>query len=105
MAKPETKSLLEIRGGGIDPKLLTNTLTYAGLAQGFVSLEAPEVNIDMYGGKDKSPLSIYFTRLAGAGVLSIGVIAFCLFTMDQDPMKAIGWGVPWCGPWRKPAHC
>lgn len=51
VALKSTKTLLEIRGGAIDQKkLFTTAVTASGLAQGFMSFEAPEATIDMYGG-------------------------------------------------------
>ena len=76
-------------------------MTVAGLGQGFMSSQAPALTKEVYGkSEDKTPYSLYLTRLSGTAVLSMGVMAFSLFVMNQDPKKAIGWGsVPWL--WEK----
>ena len=88
-----TCALLEMRGGAgpIDPTLLIDVMTVAGLGQGFLSLEAPEPSLDLYCAKDKSLYSQACMRLTGAGVLSVGVLALCLFRFGTSVPQAIGW--------------
>lgn len=92
---PTTASSLAIRGGGLlEPKFFTNAMTAASLGQGLLSFAAPEVSMDAYGASDEEKADVYsryMTQTSGAAILSIGVLAFCIFTLDVEPIKAIGW--------------
>ena len=88
-----TKTLLELRGGAINTKALTNVLTANAIAQGFVQMEAPQVAVESYGFKDTSKYTLLLSQQIGAGILSVGVLALCLFTMKMDAIKAIGWSL------------
>lgn len=91
---PTTKSSLAIRGGSLDPKFFTDAMTIASLGHGFLSMEAPEVSMDMYGADEDQKADLYSkytTQISGTAILSIGVLALCMFTLDVDLIKAIGW--------------
>ncbi|KAL7529101.1 hypothetical protein ACHAXR_005780 [Thalassiosira sp. AJA248-18] len=77
----------------IDPKTLTDVLTAAALAQGFLAMEAPELNLWLYGTKDKSLYTQAFSKYVGAAILSYGVISLCIFTLGLEVNTAIGWSL------------
>ncbi|KAL7461218.1 hypothetical protein ACHAXS_001641 [Conticribra weissflogii] len=85
------KQILHVRGGAMEPKLMTDTMTVAAICQGLIAMEAPEVNLKIYGTKDDSFETQDMSRVMGAGILCIGIMAFCLFTQNMEVTDAIGW--------------
>ena len=51
--------------GDIDPNAMTTAMTMSAIAQGFVALEAPELNLRLYGTKEKSLYTQTFCRYHG----------------------------------------
>jgi hypothetical protein len=68
-------------------------MTVVTIGQGFLAMEAPEPCLELYGTNDKSLGTQFCSRIMGASILSIGVTALCLFTMNLDAKKAIGWSL------------
>lgn len=85
------KQVLLLRGGAIDPKVMTDTMTVAAIGQGLLAMEAPEVNLKIYGTEDDSLKTQAMSSVMGAGILCIGIMAFCLFTQNMEVTDVIGW--------------
>lgn len=84
--------------GHKDPKTLADAMAVAAIAQGFLALEAPELNLRLYGTKDQSLYTQAFSRYLGASILSIGIISLCMFTIGLEVKLALGWSlVVWTG--------
>lgn len=77
----------------VDPKVLTNTMTVAAFMQGFLAMEAPKLNLELYGTHDRSLYTKTMSAYLGSGILSIGVICLCVFTQHVDVTRAIGWSL------------
>jgi hypothetical protein len=86
---------LQVRGGAgpLDPNVATKTMAVAALGQGFFAKEAPEQCLEFYGAEDKSLYAQVCMRLMGTGILSIGVIALCLFSLNTSVHKAVAWSL------------
>ena len=77
--------------GDIDPNTMTTAMTVAAIAQGFLAMEAPELNLRLYGIKEKSLYTQTFCKYMGASILSVGVMSLCLFSLELEARKAIVW--------------
>jgi len=90
---PALKNQLEVRGGAgpLNPTLVAKAATVTALGQGFLSSQAPEPCLEIYGMDKGNPVAAAWMRLFGASVLAIGVTGLCLFFKETDASTAFGW--------------
>ena len=83
-------TLLGLGDTKLNPDILTNVMSVAGIVQGMLLMLAPTLSLKMYGTDDTSLYLRVHAEFVGAAVLTCGVCCLCLFVLHLDAMKTLG---------------
>jgi len=83
-------TLLGLSDTKVDPEILTNAMTAAGIVQGALLMFTPSLGLKMYGTKDDSPYMRFHAEGVGAAILTVGITCLCLFKMKLDTTMTFG---------------